>query len=148
MLNWRMVFAVWAVAVAAALAFGPRASVPTTLVGADALPRLPSAAPRDAEAQIAALRKASLWGVPASAPPLPGIAAAEPSLMPPEWRIVAVVAGSTDRFVVVQQANQPAMHELRTGQQLPDGSEIRRIEPAALYLIVRGNKRILRIDQQ
>ena len=151
MFGWRGVVAVWAAAAAFALAFGPRASEPAALVGADLPPRVPELTARDAEAQIAALKAAALWGAP-GAPGAPGGAVAgapaEPALTPPDWRIVAVVRGQSDRFVIVKVADQPELHELRIGQSLPDGSEIRRIEPTALYLIVHGMKRILRIDEQ
>ncbi len=151
MLGWRGVAAVWAAAAALAVAFGPRATEPAALVGADLPPRVPDLVARDAEAQIAALKSAALWGA-AAAPTVPGGGAAgapaEAALTPPDWRIVAVVSGQSDRFVVVKTADQPETHELRVGQSLPDGSQIRRIEPTALYLLVHGQKRILRIDEQ
>jgi hypothetical protein len=152
MLSWRGVAVVWAAAAALAVAFGPRATEPAALVGADLPPRVPDLPARDAEAQIAALKAAALWGA-AAAPTGPGGgaaagASAEAALTPPDWRIVAVVSGQSDRFVVVKTADQPETHELRVGQSLPDGSQIRRIEPTALYLLVHGQKRILRIDEQ
>jgi hypothetical protein len=148
MFGWRIVIIVWMAVAALALAFGPRAAPTTALTGADELPQLPEPKPRDAEAMTDALRAAQLWGAPRPLGVLPGAAVAgEAPLTPPDWRIVAVVSGSHDRFVSVRQGEQPPV-ELRVGQSLPDGSQIRRIEPTALYLIVRGKKRVLRIDER
>lgn len=148
MFGWRSVLVAWLAVAALALAFGPRAAPPAALTGADEMPRLPELTSPDADALAEALRAARLWGPEKTDVALPGAGATgEEALTPPDWRIVAVVSGSHDRFVSVRQGEQPPV-ELRVGQNLPDGSEIRRIEPTALYLIVRGRKRVLRIDEQ
>ncbi len=143
---WWPVFALWAVVALIALLFGPRPGVDATSRAGDHASGLRTPEERNAEAQVNDLKRAALWGRPRAPIGLPGMPAGEDQspLTPPDWRIVAVVAGESDRFVTVQQGTQPAV-ELRVGQRLPDGSTIRRIEAGAIYIVVRGNQRILRV---
>jgi hypothetical protein len=143
---WWPVFALWAAVALGALLIGPRPGIDAVRATGDRASGLRVAEQRNAQTQISELKQAALWGGPRAPIGVPGLPAADdqPALTPPDWRIVAVVAGESDRFVTVQQGTQPAV-ELRVGQHLPDGSTIRRIEADALYIVVRGNRRILRI---
>jgi hypothetical protein len=144
--GWWPVFAVWAVVALAALFFGPQPGVHPAGTAADHAFGLHAPEERIADAQVNDLKRAAPWGRAKAPIGAAGVQAGDepPPLTPPDWRILAVVAGESDRFVSVQQGKQPPV-ELRVGQRLPDGSVIRRIEADALYLVVRGNQRILRV---
>jgi hypothetical protein len=90
------------------------------------------------------LRVRQIWGAP---PPPPGVdqKPEEPQpLTRPDWRILAAIAAGGEQYVVVRIGEEPPVN-VKTGEHLPDGSLLARVEPDRLYLVFRGRKRVLRI---
>jgi hypothetical protein len=82
---------------------------------------------------------------PAGSPAVPAVPGAPPvaaNSVPVEWRVVGVVTTETDRYLTVlirKPGEKSARHEIRhPGDDLPDGSVVRSIEPTAVTIDRQG----------
>ncbi len=136
---------IWLLAAGLIFVFGPRpAQAPRTAHADAAVWKLPELQLSDAEAAWTELRVRQLWGAPPLPPGVNVKAQAPAPLTPPDWRILATVATGIEQYVIVQIGKTPPVN-IKTGEHLPDGSVLARVEPDRLYLVVQGKKRVLRI---
>lgn len=118
------------------LAPGPQ-PVPTAQIQADAW-TLPAMAPQKPERFVAAINGANLWGAVQ--------AAVQASLNDPEWRIAGVAVSGTEKLVMVSVGSQP-LQLMKTGDALPGGARILRVDDNHLCLSINGKKRKLDLFQ-
>jgi hypothetical protein len=81
---------------------------------------------------------------PSGSPTVPAVPGAPvaANAVPVEWRVVGVVTTETDRYLTVlirKPGEKSARHEIRhPGDNLPDGSVVRSIEPTAVTVDRQG----------
>jgi len=99
----------------------------------------------DLAADAKTLAERQPFGAPATpsgSPTVPGAPPAAANPVPVEWRVVGVVTTETDRYLTVlirKPGEKSARHEIRhPGDNLPDGSVVRSIEPTAVTVDRQG----------
>lgn len=103
----------------------------------------------DADKALSGIAQRRLWAIspPGVAPAPAGLAADEPQLTPPDWRIVGVVGVAGQRTLMI--ANEapkglpPNIQTLRPGDLLPGGAKIVSIRPDGVGLLLHGQRAFL-----
>jgi len=97
------------------------------------------------DAKILAERQPFGAPTPSGSPTVPAVPGAPPvaaNSVPVEWRVVGVVTTETERYLTVlirKPGEKSARHEIRhPGDNLPDGSVVRSIEPTAVTVDRQG----------
>lgn len=116
----------------------PSPQAPTPSRTQDTSWRLPARASghaaKSAEASVATIAAANLWGtVPA---------ASTEALIAPDWRFSGVAVNGQEKLVMIMVAGQ-TMKTLKAGDQLPGGAKILKINDDHLCLLINGKKRKL-----
>lgn len=107
---------------------------------ADAAWQLPAAQKPQPQEALEVLQNAGLWGKVTETE-------AQKPLTDPPWRLVGVITGGPERYVLIMIEGQP-QQQLKVGDSVPGGSRILSIEDASLCLLVNGKKRKLDIYPQ
>ena len=94
----------------------------------------------DVKKAIETVQSRSFWGIVA-------VAAPEGPTKDPEWRFVGTGGDGKDRYVMIQIEGQP-VSTLKTGDQLPGGAKILRVDDDRLCLLVSGRKRVLDLNRK
>ncbi len=102
--------------------------------------QIPSTDKPDLKPALQFLAGTAIWGKVTVAPVVE-------ELGDPKWRIVGLLQGGKEKFVIISIEKQP-VKQLTIGDELPGGAKILDIKDEALCVLVNGKRRSLPIARQ
>lgn len=93
---------------------------------------IPKPIEHDSESAIEAINARNLWGTVAAAG----------ALKEPEWHVLGIATNGTDRFILLSFEGKP-VEMLKTGDTLPDGAKILKIENNRFFVITTEKKKLV-----